>query len=133
MKKELLTIQDLEDFKALKNAYKTDWKKHYSFYQDFFTDKPPERQKEIAQKHAQNLAYWLAMVNITGGTWKRHGSLKKAFQLHLKFVDELNTHSKLKSYNRFTVFLAKVRNAVQENQGIENITIHKNTKKSQLK
>jgi len=130
MKKQLLIIENSEDFKALKKAYQTDWKKHYQYYQNFFREQPPERQNRIAQKHAQNLSYWLEMVNITGGTWKRHGSLKTAFQLHLKFIEELQMPSKLKSYNRFTVFLSKVRNAVQENTGIENITIHKNRKKA---
>jgi hypothetical protein len=116
------------NYPALKNAYESDWRKHYPYYFQLFTDRPPEKREELAKLHAQNLAYWLELVNITGGTWKRHGALKTAFELHLKCMTELYITSNLRSYHRFTVFLSKIRKGIQENTGIENTIIHRNNK-----
>lgn len=122
------TPTENSQYNALKNAYEDDWRKHYPYYFQLFTDRPSEKRQELAKLHAQNLAYWLEMVNITGGTWKQHGMLKTAFELHLKCMAELYINSNLRGYNRFTVFLSKIRKAVQENTGIENTIIHRNNK-----
>ena len=114
-----------KNYTALKNAYENDWGIHYPYYFQFFTaDRTHMKQMELAKLHAQNLAYWLEMVNITGGTWKKHGTLKTAFEIHLKCMTELNINSNLRCYHRFTVFLSKFRKAIQQNTGIENTIIH---------
>ena len=114
-----------KEFSALENAYKNNWHEHFYFYMDFFANRPAEKQKELAKRYAQNLAYWLEMVNITGGKWKQHGTLKKAFEYHCRLRTELGIITSFEEYNRFTVFLNNVRNAVRYNKGIEESIVHR--------
>lgn len=121
-------MQNKKSLAALKNAYENQWGNYYPYYFQLFKDRPLEKRKELAKIHAQNLAYWLEMVKITGGTWKRHGVLKKAHQTHLQCMEWLHINSNLRSYNRFTVFLSEIRKAVRENTGVESLIIHRNNK-----
>lgn len=113
-----------KDISALEYAYKNNWHEHYSFYMDLFENRHPEKQKDLAKLHAQNLAYWLEMVKVTGGKYKLHGSLTKAFQYHLELKKELTFIAGFEEYNRFSTYLGKIRTCVQHNKDIEQSIVH---------
>lgn len=116
-----------KDISALLFAYKNNWHEHYSFYMDLFENRAPEKQKELAKLHAQNLSYWLEMVSLTGGKYKIHGSLTVAFQYHLELKKEIQFIAGFEEYNRFSTFLGSIRNAVKHEKDIEMSIVHKST------
>ena len=120
-----------KEYAELENAYLNNWHKYYSYYMEVFESRHPEKQKELSKLYAKNIAYWVKMVEITGGKYNKiHGSLKLAFNIHLKLRKELEFTSTFEEYNRFSVYLGNIRKAVLRNQGIEDCIIHKSANKS---
>lgn len=122
-----------KDYADLENAYKSDWHKYYHRYLEIFKGKPASEQRKLAKLYAQNIAYWRKMVDITGGKYKRHGTLTPAFQNHLKLRKELDFTSNFEEYNRFSVYLGNIREAIRWGRGIEESIVHKSTNKEKPK
>ncbi|MEI7488315.1 MAG: DDE-type integrase/transposase/recombinase [Chryseobacterium sp.] len=117
--------RESKELTGLENAYKHRWHGYYSFYMEFFETRSPETRKELAKRHAQNLAYWLEMVQITGGKWRQHGTLTPAYKYHCELMKELDIIASFESYNRFAVFLDNIRYTLIHKQGIEKSIVHK--------
>lgn len=115
-----------QEYALLEYAYHNDWHKYYSYYLNLFENRHPEKQTELAKLYAKNIAYWVKMVEITGGKYNKiHGALKTAFKTHLKLRKELEFTSSFEEYNRFAVYIGNVRKAVLRNEGIEDSIVHK--------
>lgn len=122
---ELRTNSEKE---ALYNSYHSDYLKYMPLYQKHFSYSD-KHGYEIVKQMAQNHAFWVAMVSVTGNKYKvNQGGNKRGFELYTELKSELNYKRSVNNENGFRILLWEIRKNLLEDKCISSLVVGKKMK-----
>ena len=112
------------DAEKLIYAYSQTYGKYHQLYWERL-GYSAQKQVQLARLYAQEHAYWLQLVHLTGGLEKAgYGLVKQFYYLHIELINkgEIVLQSKASSHQHFKVKLTAIRKALYRGEtGVEEI------------